>query len=217
MAIITAIKQQKRNSERFNVFLDGQFAFGLSADIAAGLRLGQELSAAQIFNLQQDDETEKARIKALQLIGRRPRSVAEIERNLRKNRYDDQVIERVITRLNDTELLDDFAFASYWVEQRETFRPRSKLALRQELQLKGVSRTVIDTVLIEVDEESAAHHVGQKRAVRWIGLPEKEFRMKLGRFLQQRGYPYDVVNMTIDKIWQKFSEEQDLDFNQSDH
>ncbi len=217
MATITAIKNQKRNIDRLNVFLDGEFAFGLAATAAVGLRIGQILSPDEITALQHKDDIEKARKSAVQLIGRRPRSTAEIERSLQKKEFDDRVIEQVIDRLTAVELLNDTEFAGYWVEQRETFRPRSKLALRQELQQKGVSRTVIDTALNEVDEDSAAQRVGEKQAVRWANLSEEEFRVKLGRFLQRRGFPYDVIKSTINNIWQALGDEDQFIYGQPDN
>lgn len=217
MAIITEIKNQKRNADRFNVYLDGEFALGLAASVAAGLRVGQNLSPVEIVALQQQDDVEKAKNSALQLIARRPRSEAEIERSLRKKGFDDPVIEQVIARLLEVDLLNDAEFAAYWVEQREVFRPRSKLALRLELQQKGVGRTVIDTALNNVNEESAARHLGQKQATRWTQLPEDEFRVKLGSFLQRRGFPYDVIKITIDDIWQTLSEEELFDHSRPDN
>ncbi len=216
MATITALKIQKRNADRFNVYIDGEFAFGLDASVSSSLRVGQILSPDEIVVLQQQDDVEEARKSAIRLIGMRPRSTAEIERSLRKKGFNEQVVEHVIDRLTAVELLDDAAFAVYWVEQRDAFRPRSKLALRQELQLKGVSRSVIDTVLNEVDEESTARRVGEKQGTRLTNLPEEEFRVRLGRFLQQRGFPYDITITTINDVWQALSEEES-NFSQPDN
>ena len=45
---ITALKAQKRNSQRINVYLDDEFAFGLSRFAAAWLQIGQELSPKKL-------------------------------------------------------------------------------------------------------------------------------------------------------------------------
>ena len=45
---ITAIQAQKRNPQRVSVFLDGEFAFGLSRIVAAWLAVGQEISDEKI-------------------------------------------------------------------------------------------------------------------------------------------------------------------------
>jgi regulatory protein len=146
MGTITALTAQKRNNDRINVFLDGAFAFGLAAVVAAHLRVGQSLTPATITSLQEEDSVEKAKEKALNFITYRPRSVAEVERKLRDKGFDESVTTRVVERLQAVDLLDDMAFARYWVEQRETFKPRSRLALQQELREKGVARSVIEAV-----------------------------------------------------------------------
>lgn len=208
MATITAITAQKRNPDRVNVYLDGKFAFGLAAVAAAGLRVGQSLSAAEIGALEEQDEVEKAKQNAIRLISYRPRSVAEVERHLRKKNYDDTIVEQVIKRLVELQLLDDTAFADYWVEQRETFKPRGHVALRQELMQKGVGRRAIEAALEQVDERDAARRAAEKRARRWAHLPEDEFRTKLGRFLQRRGFDYETIRDVTNETWQEVSSDQ---------
>ena len=100
------------------------------------------------------------------------------------------------------DLLDDVAFASYWVEQRETFRPRSRFALGQELRQKGISREVVEAVLAEVDDTAAARRAVEKRANRWAGLPEDAFKEKVAGYLQRRGFTYEVIKETLEKNWQ---------------
>ena len=47
---VTAIEPQARDAERINLFIEGRFAFGLAAVVAAdaGLRVGDVLSAAAV-------------------------------------------------------------------------------------------------------------------------------------------------------------------------
>jgi regulatory protein len=44
-------------------------------------------------------------------------------------------------------VLDDEAFARGWVESRDRARPRGERALRDELRLKGIERSLVDEVL----------------------------------------------------------------------
>ena len=48
---ITALKAQKRNPNRVNVYLDGNFAFGVARIVAAWLNIGQELSPEKVASL----------------------------------------------------------------------------------------------------------------------------------------------------------------------
>ena len=55
---ITALKLQKRNHTRVNVYLDGEYAFGLARIVAAWLTVGTELSDEKIAMLQAEDQRE---------------------------------------------------------------------------------------------------------------------------------------------------------------
>jgi len=203
MGTITALTAQVKNPDRVSVFVDGAFACGLALDVAvaAGLRVGQTISAADLTALEQREEVHQARERAVALLARRPRSANEIARQLRRHQHADDIIQQVLDDLTAAGLLDDSAFAAYWVEQRDTFRPRSRLALRQELSQKGLDREVVSEALEGLDEIEAARRVARKQAGRWRALPEEEWRAKMIRYLLRHGYPYDVVSEVVAEIW----------------
>lgn len=209
MGTITALTGQVKNPDRVNVFIDGAFALGLAMTVAAGLRVGQEISQAELEKLDQRDEVHRARERVLGLLARRPYSSTEITRYLRRHQIDGEIIQNVIDDLTEAKLIDDDAFAAYWVEQRETFRPRSRLALRQELSQKGIDREIVAEALSDVDEIDAARRVAQKQAGRWRGLPEAEWRTKLTRYLMRQGYPYDIVSEVVSETWLVFKPDDD--------
>jgi regulatory protein len=201
---ITALVAQKKNPERVNVYLDGQFAFGLAAIEAVRLRRGQMLSDADIERLQAADDVEKAREKALRFLSNRPRSEWEVRQNLLKAGYGDVTIDRVLDRLRSVALVDDAAFARYWIDNRTQFKPRGAVALRQELRRKGVEREVIDAVLAEGGhaDDQAAVQAALAKADRYRQLPRPEFSQKLGAYLARRGFDYETVREAVQAAWQ---------------
>ena len=214
MGKITALTRQKRNPDRINVYLDDEFAFGLAAITAVSLRIGQTLTAVQIETLQASDQEEKAKNVAIGFIEYRPRSIAETRQHLKKKEYPEAVVERVVERLEAVELLNDAAFARYWVEQRETFKPRSKMALQHELRQKGIDRTLIEEAIADVDEIAAATQAAQAKARRWHALPEPEFRKKLNGFLQRRGFHYGIVREVTEALWKEIENDASDENNQ---
>ena len=82
----------------------------------------------------------------------RPRSVKETRQRLRGLGYPVALCDGVVDRLIEVGYLDDHAFATAWVESRDRARPRGQLALRRELQLKGVPNDTIAAVLDSRDE-----------------------------------------------------------------
>ena len=197
---ITALRFQKRNKERVNVYLDGKFAFGLAAIEAAHLQVGQMLSDADIARLQKKDEIERAYERALNFLSYRPRSEAETRRNLREKNLDEDVIEVVIERLTRAGLLDDREFARYWVDNRVQFKPRGARALRQELWEKGVPDAIITEAIESVDEEDIARRVAEDGARRMAHLQPDDFCRKLNAYMARRGFSYAVIKPLVEEM-----------------
>ncbi len=191
---ITALKVQKRNQQRVNVYIDGEFAFGLAAIEALRLKVGQYLSAADISRLQEKDQGEIAYERALNLLSYRPRSVAEVRRNL-AGKFDAETVEDAIGRLRRADLLDDGAFVRYWIENRDTFKPRGSQALRYELRQKGIADALIDDALTDYDEEAAARRAALTQVHKLARRHDVEtVRTKLLAFLNRRGFSFHVAH-----------------------
>lgn len=207
MPTVTAMQLQKRNKERVNLFLDGEYAFAIGLDEAAKLRKGQELSAEQVAELRSDGESNLAFHQSLRYVGMRPRSEREVVTYLRRKGYADEVIEEVTGKLGRLGYVDDEAFARFWVENRNRFRPRSKRALAYELRQKGVEREDIDTALEPQDDEAAAWDAVQPKLDRWAALPLDEFQKKLLGFLARRGFSYGVGRAVFERAQNQLAEE----------
>ena len=173
---VTDITPQQKNSDRVNVYLDGQFAFGLHVEVLLQYRLkkNQELSENQIIELKSADAFRQAYDKALNFLSVRPRSSREIMQYLRQKliyKHPDYSqltqadtrqqfiteqqsnIEQVLNRLGQAGYINDVEFAQWWISNRQQFRPRGKRLLLLELKAKGVSDTDIQTALTTPREE----------------------------------------------------------------
>jgi regulatory protein len=204
---ITALKLQKKNKERVNVYLDGRYAFGLAAIEAAKLRRGQLLSDQEIEGLLERDSFQKAYGRALRFLSYRPRSEAEVRRYLQGKKVPLAIETEVVERLTSAGLLNDQAFANYWVENRESFNPRGRHALQYELRQKGLSEETIALALEDIDEEKSAYHVLISRARRMPPMDRGSFRKKLGSFLRRRGFSYEAINAAIERAWREMVKE----------
>jgi regulatory protein len=205
MKTVTSIEPQKRQRERVNLYLDGAFAFSVSVSVAAevGLYQGQRLAPVEVEKLKDADLHASSLNSALRLLSQRPRSEAEIRTRLRRRGYDAGTIEQVLVKLRERKLLDDLAFAQFWRESRENFRPRSRRLIELELRQKGVDAEAIAEVTAAVDDELGAYKAAQKKARSLAGLDYHSFRKRLGAFLRQRGFAYELINITIERIWQE--------------
>jgi len=201
MKKITAIEVQKRSPNRVNIHLDGAFAFGLARIVAAWLKVGQELSEEKIEQLQLEDARELAFQQAMLFLSYRARSESEIRQNLRKHEIPEPVIEQTVERLRQAGLANDNQFARAWVENRSTFRPRSRRMMAMELRQKGLEEEAVSSAVESVDDEVLAYDAAQKRAPRLKSLEWNDFRKKLSEFLARRGFPYSVIAPVVTRIW----------------
>jgi regulatory protein len=204
-------KNRKHLGQRVNIFIDGKFSFALDILLVEKHKLarGMQITAQFLSQLLQEDGDAKARARALHFLSYRPRSIGEVRERLKRDEWSDEVIERVLTRLQQEKYLGDELFSSLWVENRTLGKPRGARVLRQELRQKGVASETIDEALPSNDEEHenavvAAQQLlnGKERA--WKNLDEREKRDKFFAAMQRRGFSFYVAKAA----WQQIQDEE---------
>ena len=202
MAQITAIKPQEKRKNRFNVYLDGQFALAISNELLVreGLKVGQELLPEKREELVAKDRLGKAQEQIYRFLSYRPRSEKEIYDYLGKKKLKDEEKEKIIKKLKEEKLIDDLEFARWFLEQRQTFRPKGSYALRQELRQKGIGEKIIDQVLPNREEElSLAEKALVKAEKKYASFLGREKKEKLMAYLRRRGFSWEAVKKAVDE------------------
>lgn len=203
---ITRVAQQKHDPERVGVFIDDEFAFGLTLEIAIreGLKKGVELSIEAQQALLNDEEGHRARAVALNYVDYQARTVEEVRRKLCKKGYNDVDSEDAIQYLLGYGFLDDEAYAKSYVRGRFAGSGYGPRRLRAELIRKGVSSSIIANALTElvkeVDLESKARQLAHRR---WESLSRepdiRKRKKKLFDYLVRRGFDYHIVSRIVDE------------------
>lgn len=189
---ITAISPQKRNRQRYNVFIDSSYAFSLSEKLAASLNIGDRLKTEDIERLKTEDEQEYAFSRALHYLKFRPRSRQEIRQYLEKKEISPPGIEKAVKKLENYSYIDDAEFARAWIESRKRHRPRGEFALRHELKQKGVSENIIDRMLDGYQEAEHAWKAVSPKLEHWAGLGQLELKKKIYDYLSRRGFSFET-------------------------
>jgi regulatory protein len=200
--LITAIAKQKRRP-RVDVFVDGRLALSLSVTLVlqSGLKRGDVVTAERLEALRQADERQQAHEAALRLLAYHPRSEAELRSRLARRRLPPDIVQEAIERVREQGLLDDAAFARYWVDARQQSSPRGHRLLRRELLSKGIAVETAAQAVATVAEEEIARRVAEKKARSLHDLDYPTFRRRLGQFLLRRGFPYDTARALVDELW----------------
>lgn len=195
---ITSIKQQVKRPDRYSIYVDGVFAFGLSESglLASKLASGQEIDVSQLAALKDTALQDKAYGNALRYVVMRPRSEWEVQSYLYRKKVDEPFIEQIMQKLRKLSLLDDKKFADAWVANRRLLKATSKRKLRQELQQKRVPERIVDEALRDdqANEHQVLRQLIEKKQARY---PDKT---KLMQYLARQGFGYNDIKSALEPV-----------------
>jgi len=189
---ITAIEPQKKDPQRVSIFVDGEFSAGLSCELAAGLRVDQQIDPEELQALADRDI----------YLGSRARSRAEVARRLAQAGYSAEATEAALQRLEEQDLVDDARLAREWVEYRLREKQIGVDRLRMELGRKGIGRERVAAALEgrEEEQESALKEFARRRLERMKTEPRADVRRRLSQLLRQRGFDWDSIRAAVDEL-----------------
>ena len=197
MSLVTAVTPQRKEG-RFNVFLDGKYAFSLDEKglLEAGLRRGDELDANQVASLKEVSQTSKLFDKLLRFAMIRPRSQKELEDYLKYRRKIEDGVQRedLLGRLERLGFIGDENFARWWVQERAS-QKRGKSLIQLELRQKGITPEVISSVLTEFypSERELAQDLVRQKQRSLSTVPKEKRYTRLLSLLIRRGFSFDVA------------------------
>jgi len=140
---------------------------------------------------------------AYRYLSYRQRSEAEMKQRLHQRGFDNKVIEKAIAKLKEQNLIDDFAFAQFWKNNRLSFKPKSKKLIQKELKDKKVATQIIGQATQDIDDEGNAYKLGYSRMRAIAHLDYPDFHRRLSNYLSYRGFTYEVIKRTIALLWQE--------------
>jgi regulatory protein len=215
--IISKITTQKKNIERFNIYIkrDGKdvYAFSVDQDILInyGLRKGVEIDDKEINEVLYKDDIKKAHNLALHYLSYRMRSVFEISDYLKKKEYETPIIEEVIAKLKSYNYLNDEEFAKAFVRSKKNTSIKGPKIIRNELKEKGVSESNIEIGLKEYtygEQLEKAKVFAEKFIAKDKKRSQKELKDKVGQAILIKGFSSEIVaevfqEVTVEKTSQE--------------
>lgn len=194
---LTSIKQQLKNQNRYSVFVEGKYAFSLSAEALLDSRLvaGQELTGEEIEQFKRLSAEDKAYGLALAYVVRRMRSEGELLDYFRRKQYAPELNRQLLDKLQRAGFVNDEEFAVRWVENRRLLKATSSKKLRLELRQKHIDNDMINRVLTRdtTDERELLRQVIAKKRQQ----SRYQDDQKLIAYLARQGYSYDDIKSTI--------------------
>jgi regulatory protein len=136
------------------------------------------------------DTPAKLKARALRYLARREHSRAELTRKLAPFAESAQALEALLNELQARKQLSEERYAetrAHWLS-----RKYGAAKIREDLKAKGVHDKVVEQVLPAGDEIEKARAI---LARKYREAPTtREEKAKRARFLQSRGFSYDVIH-----------------------
>jgi regulatory protein len=222
---ITSLSVQRNNPKRVNLFIDGKFLTGIPLGMVVenklhvGLFLNDNLLNILLLAIFRENLWNSA----INYLSFRPRSEKEVKTHLKEKIKSiilksklfknlpfnaDKIIDEICDKLKNINQINDWEFTKWWVQQRQTFRGKSKSAISAELWQKGIGKKLVDEVFSESNDapqsdKNTALKLIEKRLFRWSNYDTREKKNQIYKYLSRRGFSYETIEDVIDMVLQK--------------
>lgn len=198
MSKVTAIEVQKNNPERYSVFLDGEFAFGIS-DIDLfnlGIKTGIEIDDDFLSKIEETVDYKKCLDAAVKAVSAKMYSKKEIRDKLAKKGFTDTAVKNAVDLLEEYGYINDEAYAKVFAEYKG--RKNGAAKIRYELISKGIMPEIADEILKDFDNYSDLKEM-MKKKINGKAIDRKE-KDKLIRAFMSKGFGYDAVKKCLSEL-----------------
>jgi len=138
------------------------------------------------------DTPAQLKARALRFLVRREHSRAELVRKLAPHAESEAALNAVVDLLQSKKQLSDERFAEE--RARSLSRKYGAAMIRQDLKERGVAEEIVERVSADGDLETARAVLSRKYR---IPATTREEQAKRARFLQSRGFTYEVIRSVL--------------------
>lgn len=230
MKVISKITRQKNNPERYNIFIDDKYEFAVDENtlIKFGLTKGTVLEQHEIDEITYQDEIAKAFNKALGYLSFQMRSEYEVKKKLLDAGHGEAVVMEAIHKLERLGFLNDETYSKALLETKKRTMKKGPRAIRQDMQKKGIDKSLQDKVLGGFSHEEQlqlAMELAEKEVRGGSRKTPAQLKQKIQEQLMRKGYSFTIVSEVLaqmtfekdddeweslidgqgEKIWRKYS------------
>lgn len=208
--IITEARRQRRHF--YQLVLDG--ADGPQVDVTtfdeSPYRVGGEITEEQLDALLAQSQYDRAREKALYLLGLRDYACRELEKKLCAE-VSPEVAEAVVVRLREVGLLNDETYAVRMAHSMSTYKQYPRRRIEQELIQRGINREIAHNAVEELENEDFQQALAIIEKKYYNKMHDRDSRQRVIAALARRGFSYGAIRQAMDAFAaQNDLEEQEL-------
>ena len=205
MPKITKIEIQKNKKDRVNIYLDGEYALAINAELIykENLKVKDDVDISKLQEIAEKESYIRCKESAIKIIERSYKTEKEIRDKLKQKGYEEKQINNSIDFLKEYNFINDNTYAKAFIKDKLSSKGSQKI--KYDLMKKGIAKDIIEENLIKVDkneEKEVALNVGRKKyeSIRRKESDNYKLSGKLYRFLISRGYAYDIVKDVVKEI-----------------
>jgi regulatory protein len=148
--------------------------------------------------------TARARGICLDLLANRARTRSQLAAALARRGVEPEIAAEVLDGLGAAGLVDDAAFSTAWVQERQARRGLSRTALAVELRHRGVAEEDLQTAVSAVTDDAelaAARRLLSSRVAGLARLPRETALRRLRGLLERRGFgPATATRLALEAL-----------------
>ncbi|MFU0769157.1 recombination regulator RecX [Staphylococcus pasteuri] len=220
MPKITKLEVQKKNKERFNLYLDNQFEMGIDIDtlVKFNLKKDQVLEAAEMEQIQKYDHYRRGLNIAIQYLSFRKRTEREVRQHLIKNDISEEALQQVIDYCYQEKLIDHYDYAESLKNTMINTTDKGPETYKQKLYQAGIETNIIDEYTALYIEQQPMEDIIKvaSKVIKTKKGPTSKVKQKIMTALMQKGFTIEKIKQAMDELDFSQDEEQLDDMLQTD-
>lgn len=143
---------------------------------------------------------------AVKMLASYPRTVFEVRNKLRKKGFQEEIIAKIIKRLEEEKILSDEEYAKLWLENQLKYRPSGRNLCRKKMINRGLANDLVSRVLEsdfsdEREIKLATLLVSRKlEEIENKSLKKKSKISKLGQYLDSKGFSEYIIWQVLEEL-----------------
>ncbi len=200
--IITEIKKQTKNNNRFNIYLDGQYYCGLNAEtiVKNNLKTGMDIEKESLDNLQLESEKTTALEKLVNYMGSRLRTEKQLWDYLKGKGYAEATCNYCMEKLKEYNYINDAQYVNSFIQVNKN--KKGKKLLAYELKQKGIDDKLLDTSFEDYENDLESIKTIALKYLKNKDLSKENFQ-KAYRHLMSKGFESSEVLKVLNQIFKE--------------
>ncbi len=204
-AAISSIHVQKKNKNRFSVFVEEEFLVGVSDStlVSLNLKKGDVLTSSKLERIINLEDQWALKTYFLRLLSRRDHSKKELKDKALQKGFLSTQIEGILNELSEKGYINNLEFAASFTRDKFRFNKWGVNKIRAELRKKGIQEKEISSALSQIDTSIQSECIQElivKHKARFLRVIPEKRRKKVFDFLLRKGYDSSIISSNLTSL-----------------